>query len=419
MKRPEQIPVNFELLPDLAKAALGPDAPSERRLMLARATLPMAPEDLLATLCLLTSDKSEAVSKTANESLDGLPWGIVSSALKSTNDPGVLDFLARRYLDRPDFVMTIANRHDRTADATLVHIASRAKGDVIDAIAANHKRIQRCPDLVEAIYYNPEARMGTVGNLLEAAVRMGIDLSHIPGSDEIVASILGKDAVKSAPSTGAAEPPPAEVPVPPEGLDADAMTAELERAMREAGMQMGDAPIDGSAAGGFGGGLDDETFLTLLSAASSTQVEGQGEDDPDREAAWKKISRMNVPQKVRMALLGNEHARSMLIRDGKRIVYMSVLKSPKLTENELVAFARNRSLPDEVIRSIANTREWTKEYAIRHALVYNPKCPQAIAMQFLRMLTAKDLRHIATSRDVPAFITRQAQQIMHSTTGGK
>jgi len=73
---------------------------------------------------------------------------------------------------------------------------------------------------------------------------------------------------------------------------------------------------------------------------------------------------------------------------------MAVLKSPSTSEKEIITFAKDKALNDEIIRTIANNRDWTKLYAVRHALVQNPKCPPVVAINFLKTLTSKDIRHL-------------------------
>jgi hypothetical protein len=425
----EPIAIDVGRLPEIVRQGISPDTPSERRLLLARAMVPLSPEDLVPALAVLATDRSEIVSTAARSTLDSMPWGVLEHGIKQAADPGVLDFMAREV--PRDGVTFLVATHSGTSDETIVHLASRSRGEVLEVIARNQMRQQRCPRIIEALYYNPETRMGTVSMVLESAVRLGIDLSHIPGYAEIVTSIFGADAVgrvtASAPA-GEAVPPPDLVPptdaaasgsgVFPAGSGADGMddlAAELNRAMADAGLQApgGEAPE--------GSGLDDDSFSTLLLAAMTTGEEIEKDEDLSKEnpALWTKLNSLTVPQKVRLALLGNDFIRTMLIRDPRRVVYMSVMKSPKLTDRDIIGFSKNRALNDEIVRMIATNRDWTKIYQVKQALVANPKCPPVMAMQFLRALTIRDLKHISTSHDVPGYVARQAKQICQAREAGK
>ena len=124
------------------------------------------------------------------------------------------------------------------------------------------------------------------------------------------------------------------------------------------------------------------------------------------------IGNMSVMQKIKLARLGGKEARSLLIRDRNRIVATAVLASPKLTETEVVTFAQNRSMGDELLRIISNNREWTKNYQTKLALTMNPKTPIPQAIKFMNYLQDRDLRVLMKSKDVPSNISTHARRIL-------
>ena len=167
---------------------------------------------------------------------------------------------------------------------------------------------------------------------------------------------------------------------------------------------------------------EDSFFLILQEAVSDTdglERERPEENEKESAALWAKIAKMSVAQKVRYALLGDESVRALLIRDTRRMVYLSVLKSPRLTDKEIAGFAKSRNLSEEVIRLIAGDRDWTKSYVVKLSLVTNPKCPPNTAVNFLRIMNTKDIKNISGSRDVPGYVARQAKQILMNREQGK
>ena len=407
----ERLEITLDDLPEVARAACAPDSPAERRLLLARASIPMAPAELVATVSFLLSDQSDLVASAAKETFASLPPALFLQALQQMTSAPVLDVVARTIkLDNDDAVEIIV-KNKFSSDNTIGFIASRAVGNVVEIIARNQMRVQRCPRIVEAIYFNPNARMGLVLNLLEDAVRLGLDMSSIPGYDEIVASIKGGKA-KAEPAPAAE--PEAAGPAAEEESEQPAQTFQAEEG--------GEIPKDWLTGldeeDGDAAGLDDDSFSAILNGNI-----GEGGEDPEGGPLGKnllaEIPRMSVPQKVRLALLGNEGARRALIRDTKRVVYMSVIKSPRLTDKEVADFAKNKALNEEVIRTIATNREWTRNYAVKMALIENPKCPSAIATGFLRMMQQKDVKTVARSHDVPGYVARAAKQILDAIEAGK
>lgn len=400
------IEISKDALPESLRQLIESGAPIEKRLPFARAIVPMEPVDLVVSLLFLCKDKSENVAKTARKSIESLPWGVLSAGLSETKDPGTLDSAARELLHLQG-VPNILALNPHTADSTIAYIASRAKGEVLDIIAANQVRYQRYPKIIEALYYNVNARMGMVYNVLENAVRLGIDLSHIPGYQEIVASIFGESVSRKV-EVKALDKVEKEVSET-KSFDEIAKTIDQMTGLEAQGWEMGL---------GLEGAMDDEAFSLLLQAAAWD--EGVEEEQEERgKSLLTQIQNLPIPQKVRLALLGNETVRSLLIKDGVRVVYLSVLKSPRLTEKEIIKFAQNKSLNEEVIRIISANKDWTKLYAVRAALVTNPKTPPIQAMQFLKTLNTRDIKNIANSKEVPGYIVRTARQTLAQREMGK
>jgi hypothetical protein len=120
----------------------------------------------------------------------------------------------------------------------------------------------------------------------------------------------------------------------------------------------------------------------------------------ERESTLKKIAALTVAQRMALAMKGTREERAILIRDPNKIVGVAVLSSPKINEAEVETIAKMTSLSEELLRMIAFSRAWTKNYGVIHALVKNPKTPVAIAINFLSRLSEKDLRGISANRNV-------------------
>jgi hypothetical protein len=132
--------------------------------------------------------------------------------------------------------------------------------------------------------------------------------------------------------------------------------------------------------------------------------------DEEEGSAMQRISRLNVAQRIALAMKGSREERAILIRDPNKIVAVAVLSSPKMTETEIESVAKMASVSDEILRIIANTRQWMKRYSVMAALARNPKTPVAISMNLLPRLTDKDLRAISADRNVPEVLRISARQ---------
>jgi len=134
------------------------------------------------------------------------------------------------------------------------------------------------------------------------------------------------------------------------------------------------------------------------------------EADEERQSVLEKIARLNVAERISLAMKGTREERAILIRDPNKIVGASVLSSPKLSETEVESIARMATVSENVLRMIGNARSWTKNYSIMIALVKNPKTPLAMSMNFLPRVSDKDLRMLSTSRSIPEVLRVSARK---------
>ena len=126
------------------------------------------------------------------------------------------------------------------------------------------------------------------------------------------------------------------------------------------------------------------------------------------ESLYAQILKMTVSEKIKLATVGNREARNILIKDPNRIVIMAVMNSPKLKEEDVLSYATNRSLSDEVVHQISLKREWLQNYKVKLALIKNPKTHSTVSLKLLNHILEKDLRNIAKDRNVNPMVSRQA-----------
>jgi hypothetical protein len=138
------------------------------------------------------------------------------------------------------------------------------------------------------------------------------------------------------------------------------------------------------------------------------------EDKPDHgpliRSLFQEIQDMSVSDKLDFARKCSKEARTILIRDSNRLVQMAVVTSPKITDGEILMIANNRQVDEEVLRFIANNREWIKNYQVKVALVNNSKTPLALAMKFVSSLQQRDLAALAKSKSVARALVIAAQR---------
>jgi hypothetical protein len=343
-----------------ARRYVGRDAPVDARRLAARGALPLPALELATVLFALMHDADAQVKSTARESLEGLPPQILAGVVTGDAHPALLSHLAHARRDDAELLEMLA-LNPAASDETIAFLAGLPHRRVVEIVANNQQRILRCPEIVDALGANPLTGRAAIDRIL---------------------AFLGL------------ERPAAEVSEDGEPFEA---LPEPEAVTDEAALAALQAILGDDAAG----------------LARELIEEADGElDEAQRTNLFALVQSMNVMQKIKLARMGNKEARGLLVRDTNKIVATAAIRSPKLTENEVVQFARARNLCDEVIRVIASNRDFTRHYAVKLGLATNPKTPQPTAMKLLNYLQDKDLRAIMKSKDVPSAVSNHARRIL-------
>jgi hypothetical protein len=143
-------------------------------------------------------------------------------------------------------------------------------------------------------------------------------------------------------------------------------------------------------------------------------AEAAAEAEPDmhrRQTLLQQIAKMTVAQRVSFAIKGGSEARRTLIRDTNKVVQRAVLQSPRLTDQEVEAFAGMANLTDEILRLIAANRAFRKNYIVVRNLINNPKLPLDVSLHLLPMVNAIDLKKLTMNKNVPETLRTTAVKL--------
>ena len=198
--------------------------------------------------------------------------------------------------------------------------------------------------------------------------------------------------------------------IPRTALEAFLARSDVSSEVREFFAARGVQPAEVAAEAADAPLVESKTADDPLAAIMAAEAEAEPADGQPRASTVQKIAGLNVAQRMTLAMKGSREERAVLIRDPNKIVAVAVLSSPKLTETEVESIAKMANVSDEILRMIGFSRAWTKNYAVVHALVRNPKTPVAVSMNFLVRLSDKDLRNLSTNRNVPDVLRVSARK---------
>jgi len=231
------------------------------------------------------------------------------------------------------------------------------------------------PTVIEKLYMNKRVRMSTADRLIELAVRHDIELG-IPAYREAAQAIRNELVAE------ASEEPTYD----------DVVFREITRRAEQTHLP------------------DDE---------DTHEVDEEGEEQVRERfrPLHAIIGELTVTQKIRRAMLGTSAERLLLVRDSNRLVALAAVKSPLMKDNEAVRISASRSVSEDVLRQIAQIREFTRHYQVKLNLVSNPRTPLTFAARLLPHIRESDVRVLAKSKNVSGAIAQAAQQTMQRKTG--
>ncbi len=363
---------------------IGPEVPRDLRLNAARGVLPLAPKDQVTAVYALSREPDDELVNLAKAALVNMPASLLGPVLGDQSmHPLILDFFARNLPQESENQEVIA-LNKATDDETIAFQAALTNKKIVDVISNNQIRILRSTKIVDRLSENP---------LTSAAVL-----------DRIIKflELETKSYKKVEPKPGAGQ-----------GIE-----VEVEEVSEQAqGPEPGPASDEEVGPVTMGGEVAENAWASLTYAPdllTEKEYENKEEKEADEQNMSKKIQGMSMSQKIKLALVGNLSARSILIRDSNKLVSSAVMKSPRLTDSEIEMISKSRSVSDDVIRTIAGSKEWTKNYQIKLNLVGNSKTPVHESMRLLNFLREKDLGNVARSKNVPQPICIAAKKLIQA-----
>lgn len=167
------------------------------------------------------------------------------------------------------------------------------------------------------------------------------------------------------------------------------------------------------------GGVDElgDEEGAVISIEALEAAKGKSKDEDERLSTLQKLARMNVGERIKVAMLGSKEERGILIRDGSKLVSSAVLASPKLSEQEVEAFANMKNVRENVLRDISRSRKFMKNYVVLRNLCSNPRTPLDLSLGLMKNLMGPDLKLLTLNKNVPETLRKMAIRLSQTRTG--
>ncbi len=345
----------------------------------ARGELSLPPVEMLEVLVYLAEHSS--VARDAESTLANWNEVTCKEILANPATPReVLNYFISSGNHRPTLLATLSE-NPSISEGVLAEVAERAPRATLDVLL-HSERVRRSAEVLKAVRRNPCLTPQEAATIREELVQLGAEEDE----DEDHVLDLG-----------------------------------VEQWVRDHAIEI--AAEEGSPFALIGGIEDDPdaapaaTPITQEALAAATTLAKQ----PERVTTLQKLARLTVGERVQVAMKGTKEERSILIRDGSKVVSSAVLVSPKLSEAEVENFASLKNVQENVLRGIGRNRKFIKNYPVNKNLCNNPRTPLDLSLSLMKSLTPADLKSLSQNKNIPDTLRKMSARLYKTrleTPGG-
>jgi len=121
---------------------------------------------------------------------------------------------------------------------------------------------------------------------------------------------------------------------------------------------------------------------------------------------------LRLGDRITLARIATPALLPALLAEADARVVQALLDNPRLRESDLLTALRRDGLPPALIEGIAASPRWRGVYAVRVALVLQPRTPLPIALAQISVLVPGDLRRVASSGGLAPLLQRTARRLL-------
>jgi hypothetical protein len=124
------------------------------------------------------------------------------------------------------------------------------------------------------------------------------------------------------------------------------------------------------------------------------------------------LGEMRLGDRVTLARLATPALLPALLVDSERSVAESALLNPRLREEDLLVALRREDVRVVLVEATVASSRWAVNYAVRLALVVQPRTPLPLALQQISSLVPRDLRRVAEDAGLRPLVRAAAREVL-------
>ena len=402
------------MMPRMLDLIRNSEVPSNLMQSAARGALSVPPDETIEILVYLALHH-KLFGERARLTLAG--WdekASLAAAADPKTSPEVLGYFVSPENVRTRLLPALAE-NPSVGEEALDALAVSGSRSVVDALLTS-PRVMSSPRLLQALQSNASLRPNELAEVGKKLTALEASPAAEPGAidadapDEVVEGAVIKYLEENAAELVAEKDKPFQpIGMAHDGMAHDDVSGEAAReveAQAAAGTASANADAAKSAAVKAAPAAAGKSAAAAAAAhAKKHPVAGHEER---RDSTLQKIARLDIKGRISLAMRGSKEERSILVRDGTKLVALAVLESPKVSDGEVEGFALQKNVLESVLRAIPLKRRFAKNYNIMRNLVYNPRTPLDLSLGLMKGLLIHDLKNLSGNKEVSDTIRKLA-----------
>ena len=334
----------------------------------------------------------------------------------------VLDYWVSARNLRPA-LLPVLLENPSVSNRILGELAGTLKGEWIDGMLAS-PRVRSSQILLADLNSNKQLTDSQAARIQEllAVKRAVVVAEKVPSAQPNPAPAANPEAAAAATPSGG-EIDPDDDPETNDALvaffaeHASEIAAEGDKAFRAIGYiheeVLAEADADRAVPAAAGAAFAAQASSGAAAAPALAPVLPKEMINPENEkrgSVLQKITKLDIRGRIQLAMKGTKEERSILVRDGTKIVAIAVLDSPKISDGEVEKIASQKNVLEAVLRAIPLKRRFMKNYSVVRNLVFNPRTPLDLSLGLMKNLLIADLRNLMGNKEVADTIRKMAMR---------
>jgi hypothetical protein len=121
---------------------------------------------------------------------------------------------------------------------------------------------------------------------------------------------------------------------------------------------------------------------------------------------------MRMGEKITLAKIATTPVLVRLLAEGEPKIVRSCLINPRLREEDLVAAVRQETASPALLEAAEASSRWGERYAVRLALVLQPRTPLGVALAQISSLLDRDLERVAKTAGLRPLVQAAASRLV-------